>query len=371
MIIGIDASRAFIDKRTGTEEYSYQIIKHILKLPESTKHKFVLYVKSNSHFGDFLRQIELNNVIIKTINLPYLWTQLGLAMSTWVDRLDVLWIPAHTLPVLRRFGLNTVVTIHGIEYEWLPAYENPIQKVYLPLSTQYAVRSANKIIAVSQFTKDQLTQRLHADPNKISVVHEGIDPEISPATNTIAKKVLKKYDLQRKKYLLFIGTIQPRKNLINLMTVFASLDSGELKLVIVGKLGWLYDEILQTPKRLGLEKQIAILGYTSNAERNILLQNAVVYVQPSITEGFGLPVLEAMAAGVPVVSSSGGALAEIVADAGLTFVPYNEEEMAEKINKVINGIKLQKRLVALGKKRVLAFSWQKAAKQTLDILEDL
>ena len=156
MRIGIDASRAFGQQKTGTESYSYELITQLLKLPEAKNHTWILYTKEN-------------------IKLPYLWTQLGLAYRTWTDNLDVLWVPAHTLPIFARPGLKKVVTIHGIEYEWLPAYENWLQRWYLPLSTQYAVMSANKIIAVSEFTKQQLINRLNADADKISVIHEGIN----------------------------------------------------------------------------------------------------------------------------------------------------------------------------------------------------
>lgn len=162
MRIGIDASRAFGSQKTGTERYSYEIITRLLKLPEISKHEVILYTKEN-------------------IKLPFLWTQIGLAYRTWVDKLDVLWVPAHTLPILRPPSqmlwrgkhLKTVVTIHGIEYEWLPAYENWLQRWYLPLSTKYACWAANKIIAVSEFTKKQLVERLGADPKKIEVVYEG------------------------------------------------------------------------------------------------------------------------------------------------------------------------------------------------------
>src|SRR3989344_2044970 len=161
-------------------------------------------------------------VILKEIPLPYLWTQAGLAARTWIDGLDVLWVPAHTLPVLRKPGIKTVVTIHGLEYEWLPAYENWLQRWYLPLSTQYAVHAASKIIAVSEFTKQELIRRLQARPGKITVVHEGYDPTFSLASAN-EQSVLKTYKLKPKSYLLFVGTVQPRKNLKRLIEVFSRL----------------------------------------------------------------------------------------------------------------------------------------------------
>lgn len=392
MIIGIDASRAFGEQKTGTEEYSYQIIKHLLALPEAKKHEWILYtrnsppaaadpsLKSILRFASCdVREGRGVSYKIRQISLPCLWTQVGLAVRTWVDKLDVLWIPAHTLPLLRqpswlREGkpLKTVVTIHGLEYEWLPEYSSWLQAWYLPLSTQYAVKSAQRIIAVSEFTKRQLVERLGANVEKIEVVHEGVD---RIGLHLVRPDTAKEQPLQP--YLLFVGTIQPRKNLERLIQAFAALRSQEsgarrqetgLKLVIAGKLGWMYDEVLAAPKKWGIEEKIVFTGYINETERNSLLRNALVYVQPSITEGFGLPVLEAMALGVPVVSSDGGALSEVVGDAGLLFDPYNVKDISHKLSLVINNFKLRKNLITKGYLRVKEFTWQKAAERTYKIL---
>jgi len=348
MRIGIDASRAGDLQRTGTESYSYELITHLLALPEAKKHEWILYTKfpiSNFQFPI--------NFQISIINMPRLWTQVGLAYKTWVDNLDVLWVPAHTLPVLAKPGLRKVVTIHGIEYEWLPAYENLLQRWYLPLSTKFACWAANKIIAVSKFTKNQLIERLGADPNKISVVYEGTN-YVEPERST---KI-------RERYILFIGTVQPRKNLVRLIEAFCKLKIENCKLVLAGKLGWNYQEVVDAAKN----KNVEITGFVSDQRRNELLKNALCYVQPSITEGFGLPVLEAMHAGIPVVSSKGGALAEIVGDAGLLFDPYNIQEISHSLSLVIHSHSLRKELISKGKERVKDFSWEKAAEQTYNIL---
>jgi len=299
-----------------------------------------------------------------------LWTQVGLAARTWVDKLDVLWVPAHTLPVLRKPGIKTVVTIHGIEYEWLPAYENLLQRWYLPLSTQYAVMSASRIIAVSQFTKNQLVERLGADPNKIQVIYEGVTntspSNPSPIIGEGRKgEVLTKWGLKPKQYLLFVGTVQPRKNLVRLIQAYLALSTKHLalKLVIAGKLGWNYEEVVELAKRYG----IMIVGYINETDRYSLLQNAIVYVQPSITEGFGLPVLEAMAAGVPVVSSSGGALKEIIGiqypmSSKILFNPLDVNDMVKKIGLVLGNKKLREEMIKAGLK--MKFSWDDAAERT-------
>ncbi|MBI5358615.1 glycosyltransferase family 4 protein [Candidatus Amesbacteria bacterium] len=357
MRIGIDASRAFGDQKTGTESYSFELITHLLELPEAKKHTWILYTHNSPrlrHPSFKLR--EETGVSYKEIKLSFLWTQVGLAYQTWIDRLDVLWIPAHTLPILRKPSIKTVVTIHGLEYEWLPAYENWLQRWYLPLSTQYAVGSANRIIAVSKFTRDQLIERLGADSKKINVIYEGInftEPKRSTKTG--------------ERYILFIGTVQPRKNLVRLIEAFCKLKIENCKLVICGKLGWNYQEVLEAAKN----KNVEITGFVSNEKRNQLLKGALAYVQPSITEGFGLPVLEAMHAGVPVVSSMGGALAEIVGDAGLLFDPFNVEDIAKKILIIIRNHSLRLVLIKKGHQRIQEFSWEKAARETYKILTNL
>jgi glycosyltransferase involved in cell wall biosynthesis len=360
MRIGIDASRAFVAEPTGTERYSHEVITRLLELPEAKQHEWILYTK----FPIFKYQFP-NNVQVTQIPMKYLWTQVGLAMRTWMDGLDVLWVPAHTLPALRKLGIKTVVTIHGLEYEWLPAYENLLQRWYLPLSTRYAVLGARKIIAVSEFTKRQLVERLGASPAKIEVVYEGIT-ESRRVEEHESKRILKKFKLKNKKYILFIGTVQPRKNLERLIEAFSSLgpQESDISLVIAGKLGWGYKEILAAPNRFGVEGRVVFTGYISDVERYTLLANARVYVQPSITEGFGLPVLEAMGAKVPVASSNGGALVEVVGDAGLLFDPYVIEDMKNKIELAMRRGKL----ITKGLKRARNFDWKKASLKTYNIL---
>ncbi len=367
MKIGIDASRAFAENRTGTEEYSYQIIRHILELPQAKEHEWILYLRPNLKFN--VGNLKLtSNCKLEVINLPILWTQMGLAWQTWTDNLDVLWVPAHTLSVLRKPGLRTVVTIHGIEYEWLPAYENLLQRWYLPLSTKYAIHTASNVIAVSHFTKEQLINRLNALPDKIKVVHEGYSTPL-PVSQINQKSVLKKFNLQPKSYILFIGTIQPRKNLERLIEAFSLLKIENLKLVIAGKYGWSYQSILKTPDKLGITDKVTFTGYTNETEKYILLQNALVYVQPSITEGFGLPVLEAFAADIPVISSNGGALEELGLGDNL-FDPYDVKTINGKMSWVIDNSSVQKDLINRGKIKLREFSWLKAAKETYKILVD-
>jgi glycosyltransferase involved in cell wall biosynthesis len=377
MIIGIDTSRAFIEGKTGTENYSYNLVTAILRLPESKLHTFVLFTRLNPIIPKELNGY--SNVIVKVVKWPYLWTQMGLAWETWYGiKLDVLWVPAHTLPVLRNPRIKTVVTIHGLEYQWLPEYKNLLQRWYLPLSTIYAAKYADRLIAVSKFTAKQLVEQLHTSPKKIKVIHEGVVASTQCHSNTVS---LQKYGLEYKKYVLFVGSVQPRKNLVALVEAF-SLIAHELpglpaqagtKLVIAGGIGWMAEEVLNAPSRYNVQEKVVFTGRVSDSELRELYLGATAYVQPSITEGFGLPVLEAMSHGVPVISSDGGALPEVVGEAGIV-VPINYKEpffvknLAGVMKRVIKDKRLQKKLISMGYERIKEFSWEKAAKVTLAVL---
>ena len=170
MKIGIDASRAFIDERTGTENYSYKLIKALAKLDR--ENKYTIYVCQLASKGDVFQGWP-GNFRFKVIHWPRFWTQAGLALECLINPPDVLLIPAHTMPVIRRWGQKIVVTIHDLGSEFLPEYHQFPQKIYLNFSTVYAVKNATKIIAVSKSTKKDLIKKLGGDPNKIVVVHEG------------------------------------------------------------------------------------------------------------------------------------------------------------------------------------------------------
>lgn len=373
MVIGIDASRAYIRDKTGTENYSYHLINALLRLPEVKSHTFVLFTRPNPVLPEGL--VGFTNVMVKEIKLKYLWTQVGLAWETWQKpSLDVLWVPAHTLPILRNPRLKTIVTIHGLEYKWLREYKNLLQRWYLPLSTYYAAKSADKLIAVSKFTAQQLKKELHTSSEKIKVIWEGVG-SMRPLHHYTKEKmlsILSKFGIEDKKYILFVGTVQPRKNLVTLIEAFSlfSADNPDYKLVIAGGIGWMAEAVLLAPGRYGVQENVIFTGRVSDSELESLYRGAGLYVQPSITEGFGLPVLEAMSYGVPVVSSDGGALSEVVGEAGVV-VKLGENfshNLATAIKRVIRSKDQQKDLVSMGYKRVNYFTWEKMAKTTLEVI---
>lgn len=375
MIIGIDASRAFVDGRTGTEEYGYQVIKHLLRLPEIGAHILVLYVRPKAIIPDWAKVI---NVSIRQIKLRYLWTQVGLSLATWRDKLDILWIPAHTLPLLRRPELPTVVTIHGLEYKWLPEYDNWLQAWYLPLSTYYAARTASKIIAVSSSTKRDLIKETGINPEKVVVIHEGVEQVDRQKTRRTGKiknqsaKTLEKWGLGNTNYLLFIGSLQPRKNLPVLIEAFHGFSKKYpgYRLVIVGGKGWKTREIFDAPSRWGVQEKVVFTGWVSEVEKKALLTSASIYVQPSWTEGFGLPVLEAMVRGLPVITTDGGALAEVAGGAAIVVKLKGKglvNRLVRAMTRVADNRGVWQALSRKGQKRAETLNWDQASTATMSL----
>jgi len=430
MVIGVDASRAFQNKKTGTENYSWHLIAEFAKL--KTEAKFRLYLKKRPpiHFPD--------NFETKVISLPRFWTQAGLAFECLKTPLDVLFVPAHTIPMLRWPNLKTVVTIHDLGAEYLPQYHKFPSKIYLNWSTECAVHFATKIIAVSKSTKEDLVRRLGADERKIEVVYEGVDRKNFkyPISNFECKKVLAKYELKRP-FVLFVGTIQPRKNIEGLIRAFAKVvanttEAGpaavgpvssssrstssasatstlnknnlaslralsgtpstaatqeslysspalgigratrkNLLLVIVGNYGWDYEKIISLPKKLGIEDRVKFLGYVGDDETSVLYNAATVFVLPSFFEGFGLPILEAMACGCPVITSNVSSMPEVAGNAAILVNPKNEDEIAAKIKEVLKNEKLRDDLRKKGLAQAEKFSWKKCARQTFEILKEV
>jgi len=327
----------------------------------------VLYIRGNVIIPEYMKR---KGMTVRVIANKHLWTQEGLARETWRDKLDVLFVPAHTLPIWRKLGIKTVVTIHGLEYRWLPEYRNWLQRWYLPLSTFYAAKKADKLIAVSRFTRRQLIKELGVEARKIAVIYEGVEPDYSASLG--GTRVYQKYGIQVKQYILFVGTLQPRKNLRALVKAFELMEQSKRarKLVLAGGVGWLTREIFQAVNQSKVAERIVITGRVSQDELRGLYRGASLYVQPSFQEGFGLPILEAMRVGVPVVTSDGGAIPEIVGEAGriVKLGRGFEERLADELEKGLKDEGWRARATKNSKSWSKQFSWEKAAEKTLKVL---
>ncbi len=274
----------------------------------------------------------------------------------------------HLLLPLR--DIPTVLTIHDLIFKLFPEHHKKLNYYFLNLAVPLFVRRADAIIAVSQATKNDLMRHYGTPDHKITVVHEAAAPHFRVVPPSEVARVRAKYDLPER-FLLSVGTIEPRKNLTRLVEALANLrkDDRNLSLVVVGSKGWMYDEFFAKVEELGLQSAVRMLGFVPDEDLPAVFRAATIYVMASVYEGAGLPLLEAMACGVPVVSSRESSLPELGADVPRYFNPYDVENMTEVLRLVLTDEPLRAHLAAQGPLRAGRFSWQRAARETLDVYE--
>lgn len=355
MKIGIDASRAFLKKRTGIEEYSYQVIKHLRQELESEQ--VILYVRSD-------QEVSLDIPAawkIKKLWAPRFWTQIRLSLEMLLCPPDVLFVPAHTVPIIH--PRKTVVTVHGLEYEFCPQAYSFWERLYMRFSIRFSCRAASDVICVSENTKRDVMSWYSVSEEKIRVVYEGYNRE-----NKIQETRNKK---NPEPYLLFIGRLEERKNIIRIIEAFEILKEKYRiphSLILVGKPGFGYDRIHSKIENLKSRISIIELGYVSEGEKWELLKNADAFLFPTLYEGFGIPVLEAQSAGVPVVTSCTSSLPEVGGEGAVYVDPLSAESIAESIQKLLSDQVFRDGILGRGKRNVERFSWEKCAQAIAALL---
>ena len=364
LLVGLDASRAARARRTGTETYALELIKALSRQLDS-RHRLRLYTPHPPQHSNWPDSAQVET---RVIPFPRLWTHLRLAAELLRHPPDVLFVPAHVLPLV--CPAPAVVTVHDLGYVHYPQAHRAADRRYLAWSTRRHTRVARHLLADSQATKDDLVCVYNADPDRISVVYLGRDESLAPVTDTVQLAAARaKYGLP-KNYLLYLGTLHPRKNLVRLVDAFAAAHLPDsIALVIAGQKGWLFDNIFARVEQLGLQQRVLFPGFVAEADKPALLSGARAYVFPSLFEGFGLPVLEAMACGTPVLTSSVSSLPEVAGEAALLVNPLDTGAIAARLGQIATNEVLRQRLVAQGFQQVRKFSWDAAAAQVLEILE--
>jgi len=299
---------------------------------------------------------------------PRLWTHVRLSTEMLLRPPDVLFVPAHVVPLIHP---RTVVTIHDLGYFHFPQAHPPLARLYLDLSTRWNAHVAAHVIADSQTTKDDLVRYYAIAPGKITVAYPGRDENLRRVDDPSAIEAVKhRYDIVGD-YLLYIGTLQPRKNLTRLVQAFSNLKSqiSNLKMVIAGGKGWLYDDIFAEVTRLGLESQVLFPGRVAEEDKAALLSSAKALVFPSLYEGFGLPVVEAMQCGTPVICSNTSSLPEVAGDAALLIDPFDVGALAQAMARLFDDADLRRTLIERGYAQAQKFSWTACAACVVAALE--
>lgn len=403
MTIGIDASRANRKLKTGTEWYAFHIIKNLIELDRANNYLLYLDVDPSPDLAAAVASY--TNVKLKKLNWPwpYFWTLGRLSLEMLFNKPDVLFVPAHSLPLVR--PRKTVTTIHDIAFiRERDLYKKKYVQVdsggakrllnffvrfltrgrysshsldYLLWSTVYALKKAKAIIAVSEFTKSEI---LDVYPKryekKIKVVHNAYDKQIYRVIDDEKQKnqVLDKYNLTSP-FFLYVGRLEKKKNTPALVEAFAlfkeAYPESEMKLLMIGNAGFGYDEVKYVIEEYNLETSVIIPGWAEEADLPIIFNSAFAFVFPTLHEGFGIPVLQAMACQTPALISDLPVLREIAGKAAFYFNPRDKDDIFRAMALVYRDDKLRQSLIKKGLERAALFSWQESAKKTLGIIESL
>ena len=370
MIIGIDGNEANVKNRVGSGIYAFELLKQFAKY-------------KNYRFKIFLKDNPLPDLPIKSRDFTYsvfgpkkLWTRIGLPLKlVFGEKIDVFFTMGHYSPHLTNIPL--AVTIFDLSYLHYPQLLKKNDLYQLTNWSKYSILKSKHIFTISKATKDDLVKNYKINPSKITVTYPGYDKErFKPQSVNKIEPIKRKYKI-RGNYIIFIGTLQPRKNIERLIEAFAqltqysSLITQNYQLVIVGKKGWLYDSIFERVKNLKLEDKIIFTNYVTDSDLPALISGAKAFVLPSLWEGFGIPVVEAQACGVPVVVSNVSSLPEIVGESGILVDPQNAESIVQGVKKILTNDKINSDFVKKGFENIKRFSWQSCAQQTLQTLEKL
>ncbi|HBC72912.1 MAG: Glycosyl transferase group 1 [Candidatus Amesbacteria bacterium GW2011_GWB1_47_19] len=360
MIIGIDANEANLTRfRVGVNQYAFDLLHAFYRLPSS--HRFVIYLKTQ--VLDDLPPAR-RNWEYRIIPFPKLWTQTRLPWDLYTHRPqpDVFFSLTHYAP---RFSpVPTVVAVMDLGFLKFPDQFTPKDYNQLKNWTAYSARQAAAVITISRHSKKDIISAYGIDPAKIFVTYPGYDRQLfRPVKNA---SVLKKYGVNPP-YFLFLGSLRPSKNIEGLINAFHHLEPKTYNLVIAGKKGWMYERIFTTVGQLALENRVIFTGFVDEAEVPALMTGATAFVMPSFYEGFGIPVVEAMACGTPVVVSKVASLPEVAGPAGIYIDPSSPGSIAAGLLTAAGPYRRE--FVKKGLDRVKLFNWAKTARQTLQILE--
>lgn len=369
MTIGIDASRANKPNKTGTEWYSWHIIEQLKQIAKSDD-KFLLY--TGTELTDGLKVLS-ENFLQKKLAWPpkYLWTQIRLWWELLVSPPDVLLVPAHTIPFLPLpKKIKVCVNVHDVGFKRSPELYKPIQVWYHDLTMRRIKQRADVIITISEFSKKEIVELYSVKPEKIRVVYLGFDDGKFLPASIDNSETLKKYNIA-KPYLLYVGRLEKKKNIANMIAAFAIAKekNHDLKLVLAGSAGHQFEDIKKIIEDNKLGQEVIITGYVAQEDLPIIYNHAEIFLFPTLYEGFGLPILEAMASAVPVLTSNFAPHTEVGGDAAYYADPYSPQSLADGIIKILTEVDLKQSLKEKGLIRVREFSWRQTAEEIYKIIK--
>ncbi|MGB6420537.1 MAG: glycosyltransferase family 1 protein [Anaerolineales bacterium] len=367
MLIGIDAT-ALPPQPGGAGSYIIHLIRALASL--SSECQFTIFAHhSGRDLIDSPPSSRMNWVLVPDKNPArrLVWEQVTFPRLVRQSRVGLL----HSLHYTRPLSLScaSVVTFHDMTFFLYPHLHTRSKRIFFPTAIRLSARLADALIAVSENTKKDAVRLLGVPGDKITAIPHGVGEEFHPITDAaLLEGIRRKYKLPQD-FILNVGIVEPRKNLALLLKSYQRLHSQgiSLPLVIVGGLGWMYEDVFRQAESLGIKEQVYFTGYVPDHDLPIIYNLARIFVYPSIYEGFGLPPLEAMACGTPVITTAVSSMPEHVGDAGILIPPQDEKALTNALQKLINDSTLQEKLSSKGLERASQFTWKRTAQETIKV----
>lgn len=369
--IWIDGYEANVPQRLGSSQVAFELLKNLEKIDRKNTYTILL---PNAPLKDLPKVRD--GWSYKILKPRRLWTRIALpwALYTAKQKPDLIFSPTHYIP---RFSpVKRVVTIFDLSFLHFPKLFRKKDLWQLTNWSKFSIENAKHVITISNFSKKDILSHYPVKKDDVTALYPGYNEAVFKLIKDrlAIENYKKKYKIIGD-YVIFIGTVQPRKNLLRLIESFKKIDN--LKLVIVGKIkgqgrsGWMFDEILKLPKKLDIEEKVIFTDFVPDKDLSYLVNGAQALVLPSLWEGFGIPAVDAMACGVPVVVSNVSSLPEVVGKAGLLVDPKSVDQIEQAIRTISTDKKLRLKMSKLAIKQAQKYSWKKMAKGVLKVFEQL
>lgn len=378
MKIGIDIRMLSEGKRTGVEGYTLNLLTNLFKFDKENQYKLFFNSFRGPSF-DIDKAFDFPNVEIKKTKIPNKLLNLSFVLLNYPKISKILDCDIFFAPNISFYSLEkdckNIITFHDLAFSHYSHFYSIKRRLWhRVVNPQKLARENDHIIAVSKATKDDLISTYNISKDKIKVIYSGLDENLKISSDNVKlEEIRKKYRLPQD-FILSLGSIEPRKNIVGLISAYEKLrdeDKIDKKLVIAGEKAWCYKEIFKAWEKSKYKDDIVFPGFIEEEDKAYLYNLSKLFVYPSFYEGFGFPALEAMACGVPVVTSFISSLPEVCSGAALLIDPYNIDDLALGIYNGVVDKDLRRRLIEKGLERVKDFKWSNCARSVLNMLKEI
>lgn len=383
LTIGIDI-RNIGKKRTGDEVVFLNLVKNLAAIDKKNSYQLLTDITDDKLLTDIRKDLEIESkdnfkiISLKTKN-RFIWNSWILPAFLRKNRLDI-YLTQYVTPFFIPSRTKIITIIHDISFNFFPQFIRKSDLLFLKILIPVSLRRADKIVGVSKFTADEISGYYKIDPQKVTWIHNAVSDDFLQLaeggryiSDDEMRAVREKYHLPDR-YILYVGTLQPRKNLPLLIEAYKTIKESKIgiKLVLAGGKGHNYDmDIERTVRKYNMESDVILPGYIAEEDKAPLMKSAQIFCLPSLYEGFGIPILEAMSVGTPVVASDIPSQREVAGEAALFFDPRDPSELAQRIEILLENKEKRNTLIDKGKERVKIFSWRVSAERMLDIFSGL